>query len=98
MVFAGVFLCAIAFPALVIWRGYALTVLWGWFVVPTFNLPPISIAAALGISLIVSMLTNRPDLQTKENDGWTSVMEHLAYGIALPALSLFLGWIFQMFM
>lgn len=41
-----------------IWGGYVLTCLWGWFVVPTFALPPLTLAQAIGVSLIVGYLTN----------------------------------------
>ena len=34
-----------------LFRGYALSVLWGWFMVPTLGLPHLSVVQALGISL-----------------------------------------------
>ena len=41
-------------------RGWILTVLWGWFIVP-LGVPSISIATALGIVIIIDMLVHRPD-------------------------------------
>lgn len=56
----------------VIVRAFVLTVLWSWFVVPTFDLRPLAIPAAMGLSLIVGMLsyqetkTYPPDKPTSE--------------------------------
>jgi len=36
--------------------GYVLSIMWGWFVVPLFNLPPLSVPYAIGIILVVSFL------------------------------------------
>ena len=35
-------------------RGLCLSVLWGWLIVPVFHLPRLSIAAALGLSLVLN--------------------------------------------
>lgn len=35
------------------WTGLTLSVLWGWFVVPLFALPALSIAHAYGIALVL---------------------------------------------
>jgi len=40
----------------------ALSVLWGWFLVPVFNLPPPSVAQAIGIALVVTCRTNHQKL------------------------------------
>ena len=40
----------------------ALSVLWGWFLVPVFNLPPPSVAQAIGIALVVTYRTNHQKL------------------------------------
>lgn len=40
-------------------RGYVLTWLWLWFVVPVFHLPELGIVQAIGISGVVTLLTAR---------------------------------------
>ncbi len=37
--------------------GWTLRLLWGWFIVPNFNIPPLSIAAAVSITLAIGFLT-----------------------------------------
>lgn len=36
--------------------GLALSILWGWFVVPVFSLPSLSIPAAIGLTLTLQVL------------------------------------------
>ena len=38
--------------------GVALSIMWGWFLVPNLGLPQIEVAQAIGISLIVSLLVS----------------------------------------
>jgi hypothetical protein len=35
-----------------LWSGFALTILWGWFFVP-LSVPPIGIAHSIGLAVIV---------------------------------------------
>ena len=36
-----------------IFCGWVLKILWGWFIVPTFGLPILSIPSAIGFSLVI---------------------------------------------
>ena len=36
-------------------RAWVLTILWGWFFVAVYHLPPMSLAMAMGCALIVGM-------------------------------------------
>ena len=36
--------------------GWALSVMWGWFIVPLFNLPTLGIAQAVGLMCVVGMV------------------------------------------
>jgi membrane-associated protease RseP (regulator of RpoE activity) len=38
-----------------LWGGYVLSRLWGWFVVPVLELPPLTWATAYGIALILGL-------------------------------------------
>jgi hypothetical protein len=50
-----IFVLAVPF---MLYRAWALTILWGWFVVPVFNLPPLSLGHACGLILILFFLTS----------------------------------------
>jgi hypothetical protein len=47
-------------------RGYVLSVLWAWFIVPAFSVPAIGLVAALGIAFISMMLSQHPSEYTKQ--------------------------------
>ena len=92
MVFAAVF------------NGYALSVLWEWFVVPTFGAPQLSIVSAIGIAMTIQYLVN-PKMYTsagEEKDEGKGLEQKIAEAIlkiALnPLLALFFGWIVHLFM
>lgn len=80
-------------------RGWTLTVLWAWFVMPTFKLPAIGIAPALGISLVVGYLT-RQDFDVEQPKRTQGERFARAVGLALlsPALALAFGWVVHLFM
>jgi len=40
-------------------RGWVLSILWRWFMVPTLGLPALSVPQAIGIALVVGMLTHQ---------------------------------------
>lgn len=80
-------------------NGWVLSVLWGWFIVPTFGAPSISIVQAIGIALVVSFLTRKTD--TKDDDTRSTKEKFAVASIAVfiaPAFALFFGWIVHFFM
>ena len=81
------------------WKGYVLTALWAWFVVPTFGLPALAIAPAIGIAMVVSFLTHQSDA-SKEPDGDLSarMSRSIAHTLLMPALVLGIGWVVHQFM
>lgn len=80
-----------------VWSGYVLTILWGWFIVPAFKLPILSIPVAIGMTLIIRYLTSGggSHIEKKENKEW-----HTTFIIAFakPLAVLFLGWIVIQFL
>lgn len=76
----------------VLLNGFALKILWGWFIVPTFNVPGLSIPAALGFSVIVSLLTKQY-LEDKR-----SPRDKIIYHFSVPVFGLAIGWTFHLFM
>lgn len=80
----------------VLLNGYVLSVLWGWFIVPVFGLPALSIPVAIGLALVVSFLTKDvtiDDSSDKQNAGKKLVVIMLR-----PLLVLFTGWIVKQWM
>ena len=86
-VLVGVF---VLIPVLLIWKGFALSVLWGWFVAPLFGLPLLSIPSAIGICIVVGLIRYRYDASDHEKS-----FKPLGMQFASPAASLGVGWIIK---
>ena len=91
------FLLFLGFLALLvlsaIWTGFVFSVIWGWFIVPTFHLPPLSIGLAIGIGLVVRMLTYQAPQEEKKEDFGHSI----AFAAIYPLLTLGLGFLVHLF-
>lgn len=72
-----------------LWNGYVLTVLWRWFVVPTFGVAPLMLWQAIGLTMIVGYLTHQYTSADKDGDG----LKGLAMLILKPLFALFFGWL-----
>ncbi|MGW1422741.1 hypothetical protein ACWAT4_21805 [Bradyrhizobium manausense] len=93
----NVFAFSIAFVGVVglilitaILRGWALSIIWGWFAVPIFGLPSLSIPQAIAVSLLVSMMTHQHIPQSKD-EPWKPLMT----GLLTPFVALLIGWIIK---
>jgi hypothetical protein len=75
--------------------SYTLTKLWHWFLVPVLGLPPIGMAQAYGIMLIVAMMARPANL--KDNDDETSISRTVKYLYVRPLLTLLFGWVAAQF-
>ena len=91
-----IFLVSIAITVPVaILNGLVLTILWGWFVVPFFGLPPMPIPEAIGIAIIASYLTKDINCaKAKEK----SITETALTTIGYPAMNLLMGYIVHLFL
>jgi len=79
-----------AIIALSILRGWVLSILWGWFIVPIFKAPPIGVAQAIAIAITVSLLAHQY-VPSKEKNTWGP----LIFGCLLPLMALLIGWILK---
>ena len=87
-------------PLSITFSGYALSVLWDWFVVVTFSTESLSIPAAIGLSLIVNYITYQYNEQ--QTDDTISQAERLGkavfMAVARPCIALLTGWLVTLFM
>jgi hypothetical protein len=94
------FLASVALVAgSAIWSGFALSVMWGWFIVPTFGLPALDLAPAIGLAMVVGYLTHQYD-SSKEatGDHLERLLRPLGFLIARPAIALVMGWVVKQWM
>ena len=77
-----------------IWRGYAFSKLWLWFIVSTFGAAPLGIAQSIGLALVVSFLTHQYDsYEDKEKSATERMVVAVAITFLSPAMVLLIGWI-----
>lgn len=74
--------------AISVLRGWVFSILWQWFAVPIFGLPPLGVAQAIGIAVIFSMLTHQY-VPKKEDDSWQPIV----FVLLSPLAALLIGWI-----
>lgn len=91
--------CAVALLLIpqVIWSGFVLSVLWGWFISAAFNAPQLSIAPAIGLSMVVRYLTYQQLPADKSKSSTERVIEALAVAFIQPAVTLGFGYIVHLF-
>jgi len=96
--YATVTILLMVFSAL--FNGYALSVLWGWFIVPTFNSPQLSIPAAIGVSMIVGYLakTIKVDDEDKQKPFGETLFKGAVLSVLKPTIALMFGWVVSVWM
>tara|TARA_Y100000034_G_scaffold48390_1_gene59756 strand:+ start:7165 stop:7476 length:312 start_codon:yes stop_codon:yes gene_type:complete len=79
-------------------HGWVLTYLWAWFVVPIFSVPELTIAQAMGLSLIIGMWTYNPQAtqQQEDEDKYKALARFVAICLR-PFIVLFIGYIIKQF-
>lgn len=73
-------------------RSWVTTVLWAWYIVPGFNVPPIRMSIAFGATLLIHFVTPRVPTDEKK-----SPWETIGWSILVPVFSLTVGWIGSFF-
>lgn len=77
-------------------EGLVFVQMWRWFVIPTFHVPDVSVAAAIGLGFLISMATYhfRPISPSVDEDESTRRSLQLIGATFLnPLLILVAGWI-----
>ena len=81
-----------------IWNGFVLTLLWAWFIVPTFNLPALTLAPAIGVPLVVGFLTYQAKPEQDGKDKTEALLDSVMHMALKPAVMLAIGWIVKQWM
>jgi hypothetical protein len=81
-------------------NGWALSLLWAWFVVPIFELPDLSLMQAIGIAMIINFSTsNLAKEKIQAEKGWPDIIgNYLGGAIGYPVISVYVGWIISSLM
>ena len=80
-----------------LFSGFALTRLWGWFVVAFFGAPVLGFWMAVGLIVLVTMVWARfVNIQKSNMDFETTFWAAQLYTVLLTAACLFEGWIIHL--
>ena len=79
--------------------GWALSIMWGWFVVPLFSVPALGIAQAVGLMCVVGMVFPKSTANSdgKKKDSITVIVESFVLAFVAPFISVGIGWIVYQF-
>lgn len=92
MVFlASILGLAVVIVPLALLRGWVLSLLWGWFIVP-LGVPAVGVVHAIGIAFVVGMFTSAAKVDS--DHPWRNI----AIGFLAPLLTLAFGAIVHGFM
>ncbi|MCP3017986.1 hypothetical protein [Cupriavidus basilensis] len=93
-VLGHIFSVLFCLTALTILKGWALSVVWAWFIVPTFALPALTIPQAIGISIVAALIKPGNIESQNKNGIWLySVKVSSLIGIAT-----LIAWVVSKFM
>ena len=82
-----------------IFRGYVMSMMWSWFIIPTFELPELSIVSAIGIALLIAFLTKEVDVnEVQKEDLGKRISKGIVMGLAKSSAVLSFGYIIHLFM
>jgi hypothetical protein len=78
-------------------NGWALSVLWNWFIPPVFeSAPTLSVWPAVGVTIVLSMLTNHVELyQAAKDPSKTGFWPMAIYTFTTPLWALLAGWLLK---
>ncbi|WP_319228437.1 hypothetical protein [Draconibacterium orientale] len=82
-------------------NGFVVMKLWGWFIVPAFEIRPLHMVEAIGIMLFVRFAENRLAVRKKENEDRSFLVilqENIFLVIFFGAFTLLIGWIISLFL
>lgn len=80
-----------------IFGGWAACKLWEWFIVPVFELPPLTIAQMIGVSMVVSAIRGWRMPNSDDEDIVEKYIRLTLFAIAAPLFSVAFGWIVYQF-
>lgn len=83
---------------IIIVNGFVLSKLWYWFIVQTFDIKPITLIQAVGLSLIIGYLTMKKNMGEDKKKDFSEIASDWFSIIIYNFMVLFLGYIISLFM
>ena len=78
--------------------GFVILKLWGWFVVPTFDLEPLRLVEAIGLMFLINYIRTKREKEVKKEKFWKELTISIGFIIGMSAIALLSGWLVSLFM
>ncbi len=88
---AGCGLMLLSWPVLIIWKGFALNVLWGWFVTEPFGVAQPGLLVCAGLAVLLTLFQHPAKAKIKNGKTVATVSRSIGTGLLSPALALLFG-------
>jgi len=79
-------------------KGFVITKLWLWFIVPTFEANPLRVVEAIGLMFLINYVKAKRDKEADKDKFWEQFATNMIYLILMAGFFLLSGWIVKMFM
>lgn len=94
-----VFLMLVAIAWGTIVGGYTLSVMWGWFMVPQFGLPGLSLAGAIGVKMVFVAVRGVDLIKKESQKPFDEQMISIFIGLPFVyGVALLMGYIVKQFL
>jgi len=77
--------------------GIVMLKLWVWFIVPTFEVHPLTLIQAIGVSFVIRWFTKKAEYK-KESPTFEENLRSSIFSTILACVVLGVGWILHLFM
>jgi len=75
------------------YNAWAISLLWGWFIVPAFALPALTILQAWGLAIFVTYLTYHPQSNQHNKDLTAYFIGEVVKFMTKPLIAVGIGWL-----
>lgn len=89
----AVVLGAIFIVSMVLYDGWVLATTWNWFAPAVFELPELSLPAAIGVAAVVGLMTRSP-----ADPSWIKGLAVLKVAFLYPTVTLSVAWCAKQFL
>jgi len=78
-------------------NGWVLLKLWAWFVMPLFDVAPLTVAQAIGLGVTVGLVTHQGVPTGDNRNDSNALARAIAQAFVIPLVALLVGWIVSYF-
>lgn len=89
---SGILVFAAA-PFIAALKGFTLSTMWRWFIVPQFHAPELSVLAAIGLFLTIDTIVQRRRKTDDDEDHLKEIVNSIIFICVACVLTLAEGWI-----